>query len=130
LPCRLVGILIWVRLVGILIWIRLAGILAWTLVSGLVLILRSTVRWRYLPILRIGRRPRRAPIALLPRRRGLLPRSLRLRRRCQGRSERQACAQRSGKNPLQTISVIRIHPQTPLPRQDARSARQDILHRR
>jgi hypothetical protein len=129
----LVGIL-GCRLAGILIWILLARILAralvsWlALISRLALILRCTILRRDLSILRIGRRPRRTPIARLARRRGLLPSGLRLRRR--GRNEPQACAQRPTKNPLQTISVNQIHPKTPLPRQDARSARQDILHRR
>jgi len=118
------------RLVRILIRILLARILARALVGGLVLVLRRTIRRRDLSVLHIGRRPRGPPIARLARRRGLLARGLRLRGRCQGRSERQACAQRPTKNPLQTISIDRIHPQTPLPRQDARSACQDILHRR
>ena len=103
------------RLVRILIRILLARILARALVGRLVLVLRRTIRRRDLSILRIGRRPRRAPIARLARRRGLLPRGLRLRGRPQGRGERQACAQRPRKNPLQTISLDQIHPQPPCP---------------
>ncbi len=86
------------RLVRVWIRILLAWILAWTLVRGLALILRCTIWRRDLSILRIGRRPRGAPITLLARRRGLLPRGLRLRGR--PRSERQACAQRTLKEPI------------------------------
>jgi hypothetical protein len=101
---------------------RLARILGRALIRTLILILRRTIGRGNLSILCIGRRPRRAPVTRLAWGWCLLG-SL-LRRRNQGWSQREARAQSSGKQPLQTISTLHIHFFNPLPRRDARSVHQ------
>jgi hypothetical protein len=96
---RLVGILGWSL---VLIW-SLAGILARALVRTLVRILRRTVRRGDLSILRIGRRPCLTPVTLLTRGRSRLGRRPTLLLCHQGRSQRETCTERSGKQPWQTI---------------------------
>jgi hypothetical protein len=110
----------------------LAGALVRALIRSLVRILRRIIRRGDLSILGVGWRPCLTPITLLARGRSLLVGGPALLLRHQSRSQREACAERPGKQPWQTICSDEIHFfVTPLPKLDARSpARAYCIHRR